>query len=195
MPTGSRVQLRFYGEVGALTLTETVSARTDAAASLGTHAGFRYHCKAAPSRSTARAAQAGPSPPPAMRRPASRAKGEVTREADGRLKLPFTAQDDYGVTGGKAVITLDLAAIDRRYGLAAGPRTADPITLDLPLPISGSRADFTETLVDDLSKHVFANLPVTITLSVTDARGQTGQAAPCKSPCPANASSTRWPPP
>jgi hypothetical protein len=36
----------------------------------------------------------------------------------------------------------------------------------------------TATLVDDLSKHVFANLPVTMVFAVTDAAGQEGAAAP-----------------
>ena len=42
------------------------------------------------------------------------------------------------------------------------------------MPITGSRATFTETLAEDASKHPFANLPVGMTLDVTDARGQTG---------------------
>ena len=42
------------------------------------------------------------------------------------------------------------------------------------MPISGSRAAFSETLVEDLSKHPFANLPVRVRLSVNDAAGQTG---------------------
>ena len=44
------------------------------------------------------------------------------------------------------------------------------------MPITGERTEFTEALVDDLSKHPFANLPVTITLAATDAIGQTGTA-------------------
>ncbi|TMV75791.1 DUF4175 domain-containing protein, partial [Thioclava sp. BHET1] len=46
--------------------------------------------------------------------------------------------------------------------------------LDLPMPITGSRADFTQVLIDDLSQDAWANLPVDITLSVRDAAGQTG---------------------
>ncbi|MGB3278724.1 MAG: TIGR02302 family protein [Pseudorhodobacter sp.] len=177
VPTGSRVQLRFYGEVGALSLEESVSSRTEAVdqtapsqdfditqsgeIAITGPGGTKWHITAARDA------------PPSVS-----AKGDLTREADGRLKLPFEAQDDYGVTGGKAVIALDMAAIDRRYGLAIEPEATEPVTLDLPLPISGQRSDFSETLVDDLSKHVFANLPVTIALSVTDAPGQTGTGAP-----------------
>ena len=36
----------------------------------------------------------------------------------------------------------------------------------------------TETLVDDLSKHVFANLPVTMVFAAVDAAGQEGTSAP-----------------
>ncbi len=177
VPTGSRIQLRFYGEVGALSLTETVSGRVEVGDATAPTQDFEVTQNGTleidgPNARTW-AIIAGRDAPPSIS-----AKGELTREADGRLKLPFEAKDDFGVTGGKAVISLDMAAIDRRFGLAAAPENTDPVTLDLPLPISGQRVDFTETLVDDLSKHVFANLPVTIELSVTDTPGQTGTAAP-----------------
>src|SRR5690606_22287796 len=70
--------------------------------------------------------------------------------------------------------TLNLDAVDRRFGLAIAPETTDPLVFDLPLPITGSRADFAESLVEDASKHPWSNLPVRMTLTVTDARGQTG---------------------
>jgi len=178
VPVGSRVQLRFYGKVGALTLAETVSGRTGAPQDLTD-----------PSQ-TFNIAQSGAigikgpggknwnivalkDAPPVVS-----ASNSVTREADGRMKLPFSAADDYGVTRGQAEIALDLASIDRRYGLAAEPEPVAPVVLDLPLPITGSRADFNETLIEDLSKHPFANLPVTIRLSVSDAANQTGTVGP-----------------
>lgn len=175
VPTGSRVQLRFYGEVGALSLAETVSGRTEAPDATAPSQDFEITQSGelaiiGPSGSKWNIT-AGRDAPPSVS-----AKGDLTREADGRLKLPFEAKDDFGVTGGKAVISLGMTAIDRRYGLAAEPENTEPVMLDLPLPISGQRTDFTETLVDDLSKHVFANLPVTIALSVTDAKEQTGTA-------------------
>jgi uncharacterized protein (TIGR02302 family) len=46
------------------------------------------------------------------------------------------------------------------------------------MPFSGGRTDITENLIDDLSQHPWANLPVTMQLSVTDAAGQTGQTEP-----------------
>lgn len=179
VPSGSRVQLRFYGEVGALSLAETVSGRVEVGDATAPAQDFEV-------TQSGELAIEGPNgrtwdilvgrdAPPSIS-----AKGELTREADGRLKLPFEAKDDFGVTGGKAVISLDMDALDRRYGLAVDPENTDPVTLDLPLPISGQRTDFAETLVDDLSKHVFANLPVTIDLSVTDTPGQVGTATPLR---------------
>ncbi|MDN5787869.1 TIGR02302 family protein [Pseudorhodobacter sp.] len=179
VPVGSRVQLRFYGEVGKLSLAETVSGRADAGDVTAPTQDFDI-------KQSGELAIDGPNgakwnitilqdAPPTIS-----TKGDLTREADGRLKLPFTAKDDFGVTSGKAVITLDLPEVDRRYGLAAEPEQTAPVTLDLPLPITGQRRDFSEILVDDLSKHPYANLPVTITLSASDATGQSGFAPPMK---------------
>jgi uncharacterized protein (TIGR02302 family) len=94
------------------------------------------------------------------------------------MRLPFEASDDYGVTGGQATITLDLAAVDRRYGLAIDPEPREALVLTLPMPIRGDRARFEEALVDDVSQHPFANLPVQVRLQASDAAGQSGESAP-----------------
>lgn len=177
LPAGTRLQIRLYGDAGALILSETVSNRTDPPpASDAAHdfvvtqsgtleiegeGGRKWRVTATPDL------------PPTVT-PAA----EIGREADGRFKQKFAAKDDYGVTKGQVAIALDLAATDRRYGLALDPEATDPVILDLPMPVRGNRADVKSTLVDDLSKHVFANLPVTLTYAVTDAAGQTGTAAP-----------------
>jgi uncharacterized protein (TIGR02302 family) len=109
----------------------------------------------------------------------------IGRDAEGRFKQKFTASDDYGVTKGQATVTLDLAAVDRRFGLAVEPEAIAPVVLDLPLPVKGSRTEIKSTLVDDLSKSVLANLPVSIAFAATDAAGQTGTAAPIKVVLPA----------
>lgn len=101
--------------------------------------------------------------------------GEMGRKASGRMALPFTARDDYAVAKGTAAVTLDLAALDRRYGLAAEPEPRDALVYDLPLPFTGSRAGFTETLAEDASEHPWANMPVTLVLRVEDGRGQSGE--------------------
>lgn len=93
----------------------------------------------------------------------------------GSFSMAYAAEDDYGVRGGQAVLTLDPEAADRRYGLAVEPEPREALVLDLPLPFRGSRDAFTEVLVEDLSQHPFANLPVRLELSVEDDAGQTGR--------------------
>ncbi len=177
LPTGTRIQLRLYGEPGNLVLAETVSGRTEVPPASDPVQDFVI----AQSGTLAIEGDGGRDwkiiatadvPPTVL------PDGEIGREADGRFKQPFTASDDYGVTAGQVTIALDMGTIDRRHGLAADPEPVEPVVLDLPLPISGDRADYAETLIDDLSKHVFANLPVVMTFAVTDAAGQTGTADP-----------------
>jgi uncharacterized protein (TIGR02302 family) len=177
LPTGTRLQIRLYGDAGALILSETVSMRTDPPPASDPAHDFTV----TQSGTLAIEGDGGrtwritatPDTPPSITSAA-----DIGREADGRFKQKFTAKDDYGITKGQVTIALDLPATDRRYGLALDPEPKPPVILDLPLPVKGSRADITSTLVDDLSKHVFANLPVTLTYAATDAAGQTGTAAP-----------------
>ena len=89
----------------------------------------------------------------------------------GQMSQTFRATDDFGVTGGSATFTLDLAGVTRAHGLTAEPGPRDPITVDLPMPFTGDRRNFTENLIDDFSQHPFANLPVTLSLTVRDAAG------------------------
>ncbi|MFC3570000.1 DUF4175 domain-containing protein [Paracoccus simplex] len=102
------------------------------------------------------------------------------RRADGRLVQDFTASDDNGVAAGQAVIALDLAAVDRRFGLALDPEPREPVALDLPLPATGSRKQIRGRLVGDLSRHPWANLPVTVSLKVEDGIAQQGVSAPMR---------------
>ena len=96
----------------------------------------------------------------------------IAKSRDGAMELEFTAQDDYAITGGSYRITLDLDAVDRRFGLVAPPDLPEPLTGALPLPFRGDRADIKDMLTADFSQHLFANLPVIITLEVTDGAGQ-----------------------
>ncbi len=100
------------------------------------------------------------------------------RRVDGRLVQEFTASDDNGVVSGEAVIALDLAAVDRRFGLSADPEPREAIALKLPLPASGQRKDIRGRLTEDLSRHPWANLPVTVSLRVSDGIEQQGVARP-----------------
>ena len=178
LPTGTRIQVRLYGKPGDLSVIETVSGRPGEPLP-GPSQEFEV---TRPGSITidGRGGRVWRVMAQFDQPPTIAAVGEMAREADGRMKLSFAASDDHGVTAGRATIALDLAAVDRRFGLAADPEPREPVTLDLPLPISGSRAQFTETLIEDLSKHPFANLPVIINLSATDAAMQDGLAEPLK---------------
>ena len=173
LPRGTRVQLRLYGELGALTLSETVSAATTPppASDLSQNFEVMQDGAIAINGPGGRAWQVVALKDAA---PTVQITGEVSRERDGKMKLPFAATDDFSVTGGTAIVTLDLDRVDRRFGLAIAREPRAPLMLDLPLPISGNRARFEDALIEDISDHAFANLPVLIRLEVTDAQGQTG---------------------
>ncbi|MEA5159844.1 TIGR02302 family protein [Cereibacter johrii] len=179
LPVGTRLQIRLYGEVGDLSVTESVSGRPAGEAPPGPAQDVEVRQTGALTID-GRGGRSWKIMALADRPPLVTADGQMEREADGQMKLSFSARDDYGVTGGQATILLDLPAVDRRYGLAVDPEPREPVTLDLPLPIAGNRAEFSETLVDDLAKHPFANLPVVLNLSVTDAALQEGRAEPLK---------------
>ncbi|MDX5351068.1 MAG: TIGR02302 family protein [Paracoccaceae bacterium] len=187
VPTGTRLQIRLYGPEGTLTVAQTIADPapptpevTAVAAAPDGMAGVRDFTV---SRSGSLSIE-GPGGrewdvtalPDAA--PAISIAGEIGREGDGRFTQGFTASYDYGVVAGRVTITLDLAQIDRRHGLIPEPEPVEPVVLDLPMPVSGQRDQIAETLVDDLSKHVFANLPVTMVFAAVDAAGQEGQSEP-----------------
>lgn len=177
LPEGSRVTLRFYGEAGALTLSESVSdpAAEQLPAPEGAVAfeavrdgGFAIEGSGGRSWQV----EVIPDHPPGIA-----VAGQPELENDGYTSLAFSARDDYGVAGGQVRITLDLAAVERQHGLAADPDPREALVLDLPLPLSGSREDFTEKLIEDFARHPWANLPVVFTLSAMDEAGQSSAAA------------------
>ena len=102
----------------------------------------------------------------------------------GEMRLPFAAKDDYGVEAGEARIMLDLASIDRRYGLAPEPDERAEVIVPLPMPIAGDRAAFEENLIDDFSEHPWANMPVTVAMTALDAAEQQAQTAPMQMTLP-----------
>jgi uncharacterized protein (TIGR02302 family) len=183
LPIGTRITLRFYGEPGALILAETVSGRTEAVPASQLNQEFTV------TQSGRMSIQGDggrdwlitilPDAPPAIK-----PEGAMDREADGRFKQDFSATDDYGVTKGDVVVALDLPSVDRRYGLTLDPEDAKPITLDLPMPIKRDRRRVEQTLVDDLSKDLLANLPVTMTFSASDAATQTAYSQPLRTTLP-----------
>ncbi|CUH43545.1 TIGR02302 family protein [Ruegeria atlantica] len=183
VPQGSRITLRFYGEIGAHSLTETTTP-------LGTEAATEPEQDFVVERSGQFKID-GPSGRDwalnviADTRPQVAVAGSAESEAGGQMKLPFAASDDYGVVSGSAVIELVLASVDRQYGLTAAPEPREVITVELPMPITGDRADFTEDLIEDFSQHPWAHLPVKITLMARDAADQEGQSEPYATALPA----------
>ncbi|NIZ12490.1 TIGR02302 family protein [Phaeobacter sp. HF9A] len=182
VPEGSHMTLRFYGEIGDLTLAETVSGRTGElpsasdpeqsfditrAGELSINGAGGQHWRV----------ETIPDAPPGLT-----IAGAPELASDGSMALPFEVVDDYGVVGGSVTITLDAAALDRRYGLATPPDAREPLTLPLPLALTGDRRQFTEALVEDFSDHPWANMPVTYTLRAEDASGQLSAPATLSAP-------------
>ncbi|MGB5865005.1 MAG: TIGR02302 family protein [Sulfitobacter sp.] len=186
LPTGTIITMRLYGEVGALFVTEDVSGRT-----------AQVDPEAPPQMSfDFRVTQDGQI---AVEGPGARV-WDVTVRADeapeivilgqpevaalGEMRLPFAAKDDYGVEAGEARIMLDLASVDRRFGLEPEPDARAEIIVPLPMPIAGDRAAFEENLTDDFSQHPWANLPVTVAMTALDAAEQQASTAPLQMTLP-----------
>ena len=196
LPTGTRLQIRLYGPEGTLSVEQTIAdlpppappEMTEVAAVPDGMAGVRDFTV---TRSGTLSIE-GPGGrewqvtalPDAL--PAIAVSGPIGREGDGRFTQDFTATDDYGVIAGRVTITLDLGKVDRHHGLIPDPEPVEPVVLDLPMPVSGQRGELNETLIDDLSKHVFANLPVSMVFAAVDAAGQEGQSAPYAVTLPGN---------
>lgn len=186
VPEGSRVTIRLYGEVGALSVVETVSGpvqessdtakseqnftiRNDGELSIEGPGGRSWVVMAI--RDTA---------------PIVTLLDDGARTTfDGQMSQPFKAMDDYGVIGGKATFTLDLTRVERSFGLSLEPEMREPIVLDLPMPISGSHEEFSETLIENMSEHPWAHLPVTLMLEVFDQPDQPGISEPKQLKLPA----------
>jgi uncharacterized protein (TIGR02302 family) len=193
LPTGTRLQIRLYGTEGSLAVAQTVAdapppptatpVTDEAIPAAAVPDGMAGVHDLTVTRS-GRLAIEGPGGraweitalPDGL--PTIAVSGDMGREADGRFRQGYSATDDYGVVAGRVTISLDLAKIDRRHGLGPDPEPVAPVVLDLPMPLSGKRTDITETLIDDLSKHVFANLPVTMVFAAVDAAGQEGLSDP-----------------
>lgn len=177
LPRGTRLQFRLYGEVGEMTLAETVSNRTEVPPASDPAHDFMVEQAGqvtidGPGGRTWEIGLIADLPPTVT------PSDKLARESDGKLKQDFTASDDFGVVAGQVTIALDLPQVERIFGRTIEPEVREPVVLDLPMPNKGNRSAFTETLVDDLSQHPFANLPVTMTFQVSDAAGQTGDAEP-----------------
>lgn len=109
--------------------------------------------------------------------PVIRAGAAPVRRADGRMIQDYVASDDHGLAEAQALIQLDLPAVERRFGLTVAPEPRPDIDLALTLP-RGDRQRVQGQLVEDLSRHPWANLPVRVTLRALDGIAQVGQSEP-----------------
>ncbi|MFV0292268.1 MAG: DUF4175 domain-containing protein [Paracoccus sp. (in: a-proteobacteria)] len=165
LPEGSTISLRLYGEnngvmqnIGTIFPDDAPNAprfrvERDGTLNIGNH-GFRVSVR--------------PDTPPqiVLGPPAG-------RRADGRLIQPFAASDDFGVTKGQAVITLDMDRIERRHGLVIDPEPREAVQIRIPL--RSTRPEVEGQITADLKKHAWANMPVHIRLDAQDGIGQTAQ--------------------
>ncbi|MDP0927509.1 DUF4175 family protein [Paracoccus onubensis] len=169
LPKGSVISFRQYDEESQVTqdigaaLGDEIRAGDITAENSGTFeiAGRRFEVTVLPDQ------------PPVIR-----AGDSASRRADGRMVQPFEAEDDHGVVSAKALISLDMENVSRQYGLAVEPEPREAIALELPLPRSGDPSRMSGQLVEDLSRHPWANLPVRLSLQAVDGIGQEGTAEP-----------------
>ncbi|MDG1256227.1 MAG: DUF4175 family protein, partial [Paracoccaceae bacterium] len=178
VPRNSLVTLRFYGELGVLSLEQTVSGiaaavpqETSAVEEFSVTTSGQIVINGEGGRSWT--VQMTDDAPPSI---ALTQAPDVT--ALGVMSLPYHAQDDYGVTSGRAVIALDWDKLDRRFGLRIDPEQRSEIDIELTVPISGDRRDFSDVVIQDFSQHPWSNLPVLVTATVTDLLRQQGAAPP-----------------
>lgn len=172
-PQGSRIALRIYGDPAEVTIDSSLGTADGASDDLAARTLVleRSGDLSVFAPSGARTWQIAVLPDAA---PDVALEGTLQGEPPGQMQLTFSASDDYGIASGTARFHLDAAAADRRYGLAIEPEPREALVLDLPMPFRGDRAEFTEVMVEDLAQHPFANLPVQLTLTVTDEAGQIG---------------------
>ncbi|QBF30427.1 TIGR02302 family protein [Thalassococcus sp. S3] len=185
IPEGSRITLRFYGEVGDLTLAETVSGRAGEVPSAADPVQDFLVTQNGDLRIDGSGGRSWSVELIPDNAPEVAVVGQPEASVNGEMSLPFEARDDYGIVAGEARIALDLDAIERSMGLAVEPEHREPIVVPLPMPIAGNRQEFTETLIEDFSQHPWAHLPVTITLSAVDAADLNAEADPYSTDLPA----------
>lgn len=177
VPEGSLITVRMYGEVGALTLSETVSGRIEAPTASEPAQDFLVVqdgeiAIAGPGGRSWQVAVVPDQPPEIA------VLADPTASAMGEMTLPFAAEDDYGVEAGEALMVLDLVSVDRRYGLTIDPEARPDLVVPLPMPISGDRAMFEENLIEDFSEHPWANMPVLVRLTALDGAEQQALSEP-----------------
>ncbi|WP_308915402.1 DUF4175 domain-containing protein [Jannaschia sp. LMIT008] len=173
VPEGTRITVRLYAAPGAITVRQDVgdpiAEGTDAAVQQFTAERDGTLTIAGTANDPTWTLDVTPDAAPAIAM-----NGAPGFEHPDAGTLPWQATDDYGVAAAGVAFALDLASVDRRHGLAVDPEPRDAVTLQMPLPIAGDRADVADVFRFDLTKHPFAGLPVLATLTATDAMDQSG---------------------
>ncbi len=100
--------------------------------------------------------------------------GPPAKTEQDALKLSFTARDDYGVAGVRALLT----PVNPQF------RQEKPFAVDLALP-SNSAKTVSQTDYHDLTEHPLAGLVVDIVLEARDGAGQTARTRPVRFRLPA----------
>lgn len=189
LPVGTVLTLRIYGSAGGIGLSENVSG--DTSAQRPDETGDTWQTQLVVRRSGtvalastdreiwSRSVRTIPDEPPFVE-----LLGGMETTVNGGLSLTYRAGDDYGVTSSQARIALNPERVERRFGLAVEPEPREVLTLDLPLPFFGRTDEFEEEVTENLADHPFAGLPVTITLEVRDAAGNTGATEPFRTRMP-----------
>ena len=167
LPESSFITLRLYREVGALALSETVSGRTLFASASSTAHNLKVIQDGELSIDGPNGrnwpVSVSPDIPPIV----ASLEG-IDSDALAVMTLQFSAGDDYGVESGEAWITLDLDGVSRRHGMNVPPEARPQLTVSLPMPVVGDCSGFEENLIEDFSKHSWANLPAVMNLNVLD---------------------------
>ncbi|WP_246212849.1 DUF4175 domain-containing protein [Marivivens donghaensis] len=177
--SGSKITVRFYGDIGDLTLAETVSARAGSDVPPASQQQQSFNVQQGGKIDIT--GQGGRSWDVTLlpdNAPSVRLDGEIEVDAKGVMTQPFHASDDYGVVGGTATFTLDMSRLDRHHGLLTDPDPHEPLIVDIPLPITGDRSDFDASLVEDFSEEPIANLPVVMQIAAEDAAGNVATSEP-----------------
>jgi len=173
LPQGSLVTIRFYGQPGIMSVVESLSGRdatdpAEMAQDFTVETSGRLSVRGPGGRDWEITALTDAAPSITL-------AGAPVREQGGLMRQDYAAQDDYAVTGGQITVALDLAQVDRRFGLATDPEPRDALEIVLPLPASGARDQIEDAFIEDFSQHPWANLPVVLSMAVEDARGQMGE--------------------
>ena len=174
VPVGSLAAFRFYGDVDSLTLNQSV---TDSTASTHSGTGRLEFAIENGGEIAVSGPQEGhwsfeviPDTPPEVS-----LAGQIEVTAAGHLTIPLEFTDDYAIESATAEFSLSLDRVVRRHGLAPQPETLEPTLLDIPLPFTRARSQFSVNYTEDVSRSRLAGLPATAVIRAQDAAGQSSK--------------------